>query len=663
MGRTAQGIKQRLSGIRYAHIAAGYPDPLAWRVRLWAALAGMHRWDGAPVRKVPVTPRMLAWLRAYLQGSNRPVEEKAAVWASICLGWFYMLRASEYLPGTDALNAPSRVLRGSDLDFFRDGKKCLVSEADSLAVQLRDSKGDQFGRGQVRLQHATGDEICPVKALQEHAKLNPHWLQDSGLPVCAWQGVGVSREGISEALRLAAVALGYPAHLVASHSLRKGGATAMLAVTSDVETVKRFGGWKSDAVHAYLYTDMAAAPNRAKEMLTSKPVLQPQQHVQAPNRVGMNLSLDQEQHLDTRCGGPEDPRPEDEEFGDSDDPDWLSIQTKLRDLERETGLTWVQRVRVKKQIAKGGIVEPPVFLQRFGGLPEWIAPTSAASSSQDSESAPSSYHAAVPVPPVPESADEPLNLPQLFLPEQVFHSPSWRSALPHAVMADNAPRPAGMGHAQLRDWIEQWGSAWAFLGLQPGSSMTDVMKAFKKKALVLHPDKVPESEKADATLRMSALGNAKEILLSPGLRILHDNLLGLGGAAPPPAPGAPPPSSSAAPPQPEPEPSSRPGPSSSSSSKAPPPGPSSSSSWYNRPDSHPLRHPRRHRQTLSRATTTLGSRRAKARALGARRDAMFGRTPTAPCGKRCPARPTSTTRRASRATTAGSLTQTPLALR
>ena len=104
---------------------------------------------------------MLAWLRAYLQGSTRPAEEKAALWASICLGWFYMLRASEYLPGIDALNAPSRVLRGSDLDFFRDGKKCQVSEADSLAVQLRDSKGDQFGRGQVRLQHATGMKFAP----------------------------------------------------------------------------------------------------------------------------------------------------------------------------------------------------------------------------------------------------------------------------------------------------------------------------------------------------------------------------------------------------------------------------------------------------------------------------------------------------------------------
>ena len=411
-------------------------------------------------------------------------------------------------------------------------------------------------------------------ALQEHVKLNPHWLQDSGLPVYAWQGVGVSSEGVSEALRLAAVALGFPAHLVASHSLRKGGATAMLAVTSYVETVKRLGGWKSDAEHAYLYTDMAAAPDRA-------PVLQPQQHAPAPNRVGYQ-SFECESSLGTRCGGPEDPRPEDEEFGDSDDPDWRSARAKLQDQERRTGLTFIQRLRLKKQIAKGGIVEPPVFLQRFGGIPEWIASASTARSSHDAESAPM-YTTAAAEPPFQATADDSFSPPQHFLPEQVFHSPSRRSALPPVVMADNAPRPAGMGHAQLRDWINQWGSAWAFLGLQPGSSMTDVMKAFKKKALVLHPDKVPESEKADATLRMSALGNAKEILLSPGLRILHDNLLGLGGAAPPHAPGAPPPSSSAAPPQPEPEPSSRPGPSSSSSSKAPPPGPSSSSSWYDRP--------------------------------------------------------------------------------
>ena len=54
-------------------------------------------------------------------------------------------------------------------------------------------------------------------------------------------------------------------------------------VTNDAEVVKRFGGWKSDAIHAYLYTDLAAAPKRAKEMLASRPVLQP--HSNMPNRL------------------------------------------------------------------------------------------------------------------------------------------------------------------------------------------------------------------------------------------------------------------------------------------------------------------------------------------------------------------------------------------
>ncbi|CAE7471774.1 unnamed protein product [Symbiodinium sp. CCMP2592] len=43
-----------------------------------------------------------------------------------------------------------------------------------------------------------------------------------------------------------------------------------------------------------------------------------------------------------------------------------------------------------------------------------------------------------------------------------------------------------------------------------------------------HPDKSLSDEVEMATVRMQALGNAKEILLNPSLRILHDNILGLG---------------------------------------------------------------------------------------------------------------------------------------
>ena len=104
----------------------------------------------------------------------------------------FSLPRLEYLRGSDLLCAPTRVLRGSDLDFFKDGCRCSVAHADSLAVQLRDCKGDQFGRGQVRLQHATGKTsvlFVPLKL----ALANPHWVSDPSLRVCSWQGLGVSR--------------------------------------------------------------------------------------------------------------------------------------------------------------------------------------------------------------------------------------------------------------------------------------------------------------------------------------------------------------------------------------------------------------------------------------------------------------------------------------
>ena len=44
-----------------------------------------------------------------------------------------------------------------------------------------------------------------------------------------------------------------------------------------MELVKRFGGWKSEAVRAYLYSDLHGGQSHASHMLRSKPALQPQQ--------------------------------------------------------------------------------------------------------------------------------------------------------------------------------------------------------------------------------------------------------------------------------------------------------------------------------------------------------------------------------------------------
>ena len=147
--------------------------------------------------------------------------------------------------------------------FYKEGQVSSFRDADEVALHLREANNDQFQRGQTRAHHTTLAAICPARALQTHASQNPVWISDPSAVV----GVGVTRKNVSDLLRLAAVAEGHPSHLVGSHSLRKGGATAMLACTDDLEQVKRFGGWKSDAAHD------AASKTRASDMLRSKPIL------------------------------------------------------------------------------------------------------------------------------------------------------------------------------------------------------------------------------------------------------------------------------------------------------------------------------------------------------------------------------------------------------
>ena len=51
---------------------------------------------------------------------------------------------------------------------------------------------------------------------------------------------------------------------------------------------------------------------------------------------------------------------------------WLEASKKLRAQEIKTGLTFVQRARLRKQLALGGLVDPPVMMERYGNLPDWM---------------------------------------------------------------------------------------------------------------------------------------------------------------------------------------------------------------------------------------------------------------------------------------------------
>lgn len=63
---------------------------------------------------------------------------------------------------------------------------------------------------------------------------------------------------------------------------------------------------------------------------------------------------------------------------------------------------------------------------------------------------------------------------------------------------------------------------YATLGVSPDATPAEVRKAYKRLALVHHPDKVPASAQAAATVRFRAVKEAYDVLGDPDKRALYD---------------------------------------------------------------------------------------------------------------------------------------------
>ena len=95
--------------------------------------------------------------------------------------------------------------------------------------------------------------------------------RENGLPLFRWRSGGlVRREDLQRALERAAEAVGLPAARFRSHSLRIGGASALLHATGQFDLVKRFGRWSSDAVHIYLHDSAEHYEGLAEKMANDR---------------------------------------------------------------------------------------------------------------------------------------------------------------------------------------------------------------------------------------------------------------------------------------------------------------------------------------------------------------------------------------------------------
>jgi hypothetical protein len=243
LGYKATTVEGYLYSIRYWHLANGYPNPVADKPRLALVRRGAKRFSGCSKPKVAVTPDMLRHIRQKLVLTSA---EGALMWAALLLGFFYLLRCSEYLYCAGRVD-DLKYLTIGDVYFARDDEDLPFErrwEANRCNLHIRFAKNDQMGMGADVVSWATGEgEMCPIWALNnllDH-RVGAHAHE----PVCMVNGRHLAREAMVGTLKEAAVELGEPAEDYATHSLRIGGATTLINEGIAVETVRRHGRWMS----------------------------------------------------------------------------------------------------------------------------------------------------------------------------------------------------------------------------------------------------------------------------------------------------------------------------------------------------------------------------------------------------------------------------------
>lgn len=265
--RAASTVKQHLMGIRWGHVRLGLGDPLSEKRRIWLLLKALKK-KGVVKRKWPVTAQMLRWIKTQLD--TRTFDGKVT-WAAVNTSWYFLLRISEYAAHGGTNGDEQKILRGMDVTFRKDGMVVsATSEADEVGLHLRSSKADVFNAGEWRNHWKSGEEICPVEALRELAKVAPERFragEKSHKPLFRFaSGKVLQKKAIQIWLERAAIAQGLPSSKYGNHSLRIGGATALYHPGMSIEVIQRYGRWASQAFQGYLWENSESSKGLSPKM-------------------------------------------------------------------------------------------------------------------------------------------------------------------------------------------------------------------------------------------------------------------------------------------------------------------------------------------------------------------------------------------------------------
>lgn len=259
-------VQGHLTGIRHYHMELGLGE-VTKHPRITATMKGLKKISGVAIQKRPVTPQMLIHIMERLQATGKILHKYLN--SGINTNYFFMLRSTESLGFTPTSWDVDKIVRRKDVKFKFKGKYITQFwRADEVEIHIRSSKTDQIGAGVFRSMKASGEALCVVQSIKEVYALGRE-MEDTAPLFLTPMGIMITREMVSDVLKQAARDLGDPIDEYSSHSLRRGGATALYSKGYSREEIMYMGRWKSDTWLRYAKMTQEKLSDAGRDLATA----------------------------------------------------------------------------------------------------------------------------------------------------------------------------------------------------------------------------------------------------------------------------------------------------------------------------------------------------------------------------------------------------------
>lgn len=270
---SASTVEKYLSGIRLAHLKAGFAVPALKPDIIKAIIDGKAQSEKIHARlenkaeRLAVTPSTLKLIRHELQKSNWPIAKKRLTWLVATIAFNGSFRIGELLSTNESQFDQQTCLLGRDIsieNWSQDGESLKL-----LKIWLKCPKELKFGKGIMVEVFETKTKLCPVAALEK-------WKAASKIATTASKPAFRLENGLlytgkqfnKDLEKLLGKHIDYKSTKILSHSFRAGLATAMAKLGYSDEEICKIGRWNSTAFVNYVKTARIKRMKIAREMAT-----------------------------------------------------------------------------------------------------------------------------------------------------------------------------------------------------------------------------------------------------------------------------------------------------------------------------------------------------------------------------------------------------------